>query len=99
MYAVVNQLRFKEPIDLDIFKKAESDLFPKLREVEDFDSLHVIQTSEDTAILVIVAQSPELLDRLATEIGSPFMVANVVAHLSGSPERQLGAIVVSTQYG
>src|ERR1035441_5566985 len=39
MYAVVNQLRFKEPVDLDIFKKAESDLFPKSREVEGFDSL------------------------------------------------------------
>jgi len=98
MHAVVNQLRFKDPIDPAIFDNAENDLFPVMREVEGFDSFHVIQTSEDTAILVIVGESPEVLDRIATEVGSPWMRANVVPHLGGPPERQLGAIVVSTQY-
>ncbi|MFI5041077.1 MAG: hypothetical protein ACHQNA_04390 [Acidimicrobiales bacterium] len=47
---------------------------------------------------MIVGDSAETLDRPATEVGSPWMRANVVPLLATPPDRQLGPIITSTQY-
>jgi hypothetical protein len=98
MHAVVNHLRFGEPIDPALFAGAKDDLAARMRAIGGFDAFHVIQTSDRDAILVIVAADAQTLDRIATEVGSPWMRANVVPLLVGPPERQLGPVIASTQY-
>ncbi len=98
MQSVINQLHFQAPIDPALFSAALGSLGPQMREIDGFDAFHVIQTSPTDAIFVIVADSAETLDRIATEVGSPWMRENVVPLLSGPPERRLGPIVASTHY-
>lgn len=94
--AVVNHLTFDDPVDPDLFRRAEQDLVPQMRAIEGFEALHVVQTSDHDVILLILATTEEVLDRLATEVGSPWMVANVVPLLSGPPSRHIGPLIASS---
>jgi hypothetical protein len=97
MAAVVNLLHFKEPLDPAVFARSERDLVQQMRAIEGFRGFHVIQTSEKDVILVILGDSVEVLDQIATEVGSPWMRANVVPLLAGPPERHIGPIVASSE--
>jgi hypothetical protein len=96
MAGVVNVLTFREPVDRELFKAAELELVPRMREVDGFVDLYVVQTSETEVILVILGDTVETLDRLATEIGSPWMTANVVPMLAGPPQRHVGPVIASS---
>lgn len=98
MHAVVNLLQFREPVDRALFVRARDELLPAMKAVDGFESIHVVQTSPTEAILVILADSAATLDRLATEVGSPWMSAHVVPLMSGPPARHLGEIIMSSQY-
>ena len=93
----MNLLTFKEPFDPALFEAAERDLVPQMRAVEGFVDLYVVQTSDTEAILVILGDTVETLDRIATEIGSPWMMANVVPLLAGPPQRHVGPVIASSE--
>ena len=93
MHAVVNLLTFADTIPEGLFPSAERDLAEGLRAVPGFEGLRIAQTSDTTAVLLIFGDSPETLDRLATELGSPWMREHVVPLLAGPPQRNVGAIV------
>lgn len=95
MHAVVNQLTFAEPFDASLFRAAEAELVPRMREIAGFAGVQVIQTSETSAVLIISADEPQTLDRIATEVGSPWMREHVVPHLAWPPDRQLGPVLLS----
>jgi hypothetical protein len=94
--AVVNHLHFKEPIEATLFGGAESDLVPKMRAIKGFRGIEIIQTSERDVILVILGDSVEVLDQIATEVGSPWMRDHVVPLLDGPPERHIGSTIASS---
>jgi hypothetical protein len=95
MAAVVNHLHFKEPVDAAVFAAAEHDLLPEMRKIDGFRGLEIVQTGEREVILVILGDSEDVLDRIATEVGSPWMVAHVVPLLAGPPERHIGPSIIS----
>jgi hypothetical protein len=95
--AVVNHLHFKEPPNPELFSTAESDLTPLMKEIEGFRAFLVVQVGDDHAILLIVGDTPDALNRVATEVGSPWMIANVVPLLAAPPERHIGPIVASSE--
>jgi hypothetical protein len=95
MHAVVNILHFSDPIEPALFAAAERDLRQQMQMIQGFAGLRVVQTADTEAILLILADSAETLDRLATEVGSPWMRANVVPLLAGPPERHLGPIIAT----
>jgi hypothetical protein len=97
MHAVVNQLHFREPVDPALFVRAQSDLAPQERAIDGFKGFHLVQTSETEAILVIFGDDADTLDRIATEVGSPWMRANVVPQPASPPERHLGQVVASAE--
>jgi hypothetical protein len=43
-----------------------------------------------------MADSPETLERIATDIGSPWMRANVVPLLAGPPQRSVGPVLAGS---
>jgi len=49
----------------------------------------------DHVVLVITGDDADVLDRLAAEVGSPWMVENVVPLLAAPPERHVGPIIAS----
>ncbi len=90
MAAVINHLRFRDPVDPDLFADADATLVPRMRAIEGFRGLHVVQTGEREIVLVILGDTVEVLDQIATEVGSPWMVEHVVPLLDGPPGRHLG---------
>ncbi|HVT75710.1 MAG TPA: hypothetical protein VHD87_01675 [Acidimicrobiales bacterium] len=97
MAGVVNHLRFKEPVDPELFASAATELTAQMRAIEGFQGFHVIQTSETEVILVIFGDDVDVLNRIATEVGSPWMTAKVVPLLAGPPDRQIGPTIASSQ--
>lgn len=95
MAVVVNVLHFREPVDVTLFERAETELGASMRAVAGFGGLQVVHTGETEVVLVIAGDTTEVLDRIATEIGSPWMVANVVPLLAGPPERHIGPVIAS----
>jgi hypothetical protein len=94
--AVVNHLHFKQPVDPEVFSTAERDLTPLMKEIEGFGAFHVVQVGEDHAILIILGDTPDSLNRVATEVGSPWMSAHIVPLLATPPERHIGPVVASS---
>lgn len=98
MTAVVNLLHFKEPADPAVFARSERDLVPQMRAIEGFRGFHVVQISEKDVILVILGDSVEVLDQeVSTEVGSPWMRANVVPGETGP--RVCGNVISSGLLG
>lgn len=97
MAAVINHLHFREPVDTALFAEAARDLTPAMRAIDGFEEFFVVQTSETAVVLVIVGDSVEALNRVATEVGSPWMAGNVVPLLAGPPERHIGPTIASSR--
>ena len=94
--AVVNHLRFKEAPDPGLFERVEAEIVPKARSIAGFRGLHVVRVAPDHFILVIFGDDAAALDRVATEVGSPWMRAHVLPLLATLPERHLGPLVATT---
>ena len=95
MAAVVNVLSFKDPVDPAVFAAAERDMGDAMRAIEGFEGFEVVHTGAEEVVLIIRADTPETLDRIATEVGSPWMVEHVVPLLAGPPARRLGPTIAS----
>ena len=96
--AVINLLRFQAPVDAELFERAARDLTPQMRAIDGFQEFLVVQASETEAILVILGDDVDVLNRIATEVGSPWMVANVVPLLAAPPERHIGPIIARSPH-
>jgi hypothetical protein len=48
-------------------------------------------------IVLIFGDSVEVLDQIATEIGSPWMREHVVPFLDGPPQRYIGTSIASSK--
>lgn len=95
MHAVINHLRFNGTIDRALFVRAEQELAPAMRAVPGFRRLNVVQVADDHAVLLIMGDDAEVLDRLATEVGSPWMREHVLPLLAAPPERHIGLVIAS----
>ena len=95
MHAVINTLRFKDLVDRTLFMRAQHELADQMRSIEGFQGFRVVQVSDDQVVLVIFADAAEVLDRMAAELGSGWMGANVAPLLDGPPDRRIGPIIAS----
>ncbi len=76
---------------------AERELTPQMREIEGFQDFYAIQTSDTDVVLVILGENVDVLNRVATEVGSPWMTAHVVPLLAGPSERRIGPTIASSR--
>jgi hypothetical protein len=95
MAAVVNVLHFQESPDPSLFERAVEELGPRMQEVAGFQGLHVVRSGDTEVVLIILADTSETLDDIATRIGSPWMLEHVVPLLASPPERHLGETIAS----
>jgi hypothetical protein len=98
LHTVVNHLTFRDPVDPAVFTEF-SNLADDLRATDGFEAAHVVQTSEREVVLLIVGRDAEALDRITTEVGSPWLMRTVVPRPAGAPDHQLGPVIASTSYG
>lgn len=94
--AVVNHLRFREAPGPALFARVAQEVVLPAREIEGFRDFHIVKVAPDHFILIITADTPEVLDKVATEVGSPWMLANVTPLLASPPERHIGPLVATS---
>lgn len=95
--AVVNHLKFSATIDPALFARAEQEMAGRMRAVAGFEGMHVVQVADDEVFLVIFADTQATLDKLAKEVGGPWMVANIRPLLAQPPQRKIGPLLASVR--
>lgn len=97
MHAVVNRLSLSTPIPPDVWSRAETEVVASAQQIPGFRALYVIEVSADEVVLLIIGDSAETLDRVATEAGNAWMRENVIPHLAAPPDRRIGKVVASSE--
>jgi hypothetical protein len=95
MHVVINHLHFRDPVTdttVEAFQSA-------VRQMIDAGGLaaRVAKVDDTHLILLLDFHSPEDADRIAREIGGPWMRDNVVPLLDGDTERSVGEVIASAQ--
>jgi hypothetical protein len=96
MQAVVNRLRISSPLAPDVWERAQAELVPRMLAIAGFLGLDVVEMAGDEVVLVLLGEDEDALNRAATQVGNAWMSENVIAHLAGTPDRQIGRVVVTT---
>jgi len=99
VHLVVNTLTFSAPVDRRLFARAEADLAGALRAVTGFRSLTIVATGEREVVLLIGGDDAEAVDRIATEVGSPWMREHVLPLLAAPPDRKVGEVLARVEAG
>jgi hypothetical protein len=94
---VANVLHFRDPVDPTIFERAAHELGDPMRAIDGFAGLQVVHSGETEVVLLIFGETVEVLDRVATEVGSPWMLAEVVPLLASPPERHVGPVIAHAE--
>ncbi|MBI3731941.1 MAG: hypothetical protein HY259_00555 [Chloroflexi bacterium] len=93
MYAVVNYLPLKGPLDEDVLLKLEQEFKPKALALPGLQAFYFVRAADDEAIMVIIYESLNALLEGRAQVGSPFFQKVIAPHLSGEPRRLIGKVV------
>lgn len=94
MHVVVNHLRLRVPLPPESLESAER----AGRELLDAGGLafHLVRVDETHLILVLFFSTAEDADRVARDVGGPWMREHVVPYLAEGTDRSLGEAIVSS---
>jgi hypothetical protein len=94
VHAVVNHLRLREPLPPESLASAEQ-LGLKLLDAGGL-AYHVVCVDDTHLILVLFFASADDANRVARDVGGPWMNEHVVPLLASPTERSLGEVIVSS---
>jgi hypothetical protein len=94
MHAVVNHPSLATPVDPGLWQRTQAEFGERLRAVHEYRGLRIVRMGGDHLIRLVFADDEASLDRIATEVGSPWVMENLGPHLAGPPQRQVGEVVV-----
>ena len=57
MYAVVNRLRLKHPIDPEVFAEAQRDIPPRAAQIDGLHAFHALRVGDNELVLIIIGDS------------------------------------------
>jgi hypothetical protein len=94
VHVVVNHLRLREPLPPESLESAEN----TGRALIDAGGLafHLVRVDETHLILVLFFETAEDADRVARDVGGPWMREHVVPYLAEGTDRSLGEVIVSS---
>ncbi len=95
MHVVVNHLHLREPLPEAIAQKTQE----AMQRVVDAGGLaaHVAKVDDRHLVLILVFEGPGVAERVAREVGGPWMRENIVPLLARDTERSVGEIIASAQ--
>ncbi|HWE81540.1 MAG TPA: hypothetical protein VG265_07805 [Gaiellaceae bacterium] len=95
MHVVVNHLRLRDPVTEETKEVSRA----AVQAVVDAGGLaaHVANVDDRHLILVLMFASLEDADRIAREIGAPWMREHIVPLLDSETERSVGEVFASAQ--
>jgi hypothetical protein len=95
MHVVINHLRLRDPVaDITVQAAREG-----MRLVVDAGALaaRVAKVDETHLILILEFAGPEDADRIAREVGGPWMREHIRPLLAGDTERSVGEVIASAE--
>ena len=95
MYVVINHLRLRDPI-ADETVKATSEGVQRVVDAGGV-AARVAKVDERHLILILEFSTAEDADRVAREVGGPWMRENVTPLLAGDTERSVGEVIASAE--
>jgi hypothetical protein len=95
LHVVVNHLRLREPLPRPTVEAARTGM----RLVVDAGALaaRVAQVDETHLILILEFRTAEDADRIAREVGGPWMREHIRPLLAGDTERSVGEVIASAE--
>ena len=95
MTIVVNHLHLREPVDEETLHTARA----AMQRVVDAGSLEarVVQVDDTHLIVVLEFAEPDDADRIARDVGGPWMREHILPLLERGPERSVGEIIASAK--
>jgi hypothetical protein len=95
MHIVVNHLRFRDPVTASTVAASQD----AVRRVVDAGALaaRVAKVDESHLVLVLEFQTAEDADRIAREVGGPWMRENILPLLASDTERSVGEVIASAE--
>ena len=95
MHVVVNHLHLREPLPEATVRKAQE----VVKDVVDAGGLaaQVAKVDERHIVLILEFAGPEDADRVAREVGGPWMRENIVPLLARDTERSVGEVIATTR--
>jgi hypothetical protein len=93
MYVVVSHLYFREPVT-DATLEALQDAMPQVVDAGGL-AARTVRVNDKHLILLLDFASAEDADRIAREIGGPWMREHIAALLAGDTERSFGEVIAS----
>jgi hypothetical protein len=95
VHVVINHLRLRDPVP-DATVAASQDA---VRLIVDAGALaaRVAKVDETHLVLILEFQTAEDADRIAREVGGPWMRENILPLLAGDTERSVGEVIASAE--
>jgi hypothetical protein len=95
VHVVVNHLRFREPLSRETIEGMRN----AIRLVVDAGGRRgqVLKVDDRHVILVLEFSTAEDADRIAREVGGPWMREHIRPLLAGDTERSVGEVIASTE--
>jgi len=99
MHAIVNTMKLVRPLEDELFRRIETEVFPQLREANaGFLGGKLVRISELEVVMLAFWANREVLDELSNKIAGPWFAANVRPYLAGPVSRVVGEVVVDVSY-
>jgi hypothetical protein len=95
VHVVVNHLYLRDPVSQEIVEKSRD----AVQRVVDAGgrAAHVARIDDRHLALILMFDGPEDAERIAREVGGPWMRENIVPLLARETERSVGEVVASAQ--
>ena len=97
MHVVVNHLRLRDPLTEETVRAARDGI--RLVVEAGGSRGQVLKVDERHLILVLEFPSAEEANRIAREVGGPWMNEHIRPLLAGDTERHVGEVIASTERG
>jgi heme-degrading monooxygenase HmoA len=94
VHAVVNRLRFADPVDAAVIERFRGAM-DALRVEPGCLDLKIVQVAPDEVVLLIFFDSPESLEDITARVGNAAMREHIVPLLRAPTERIFGPVVAS----
>ena len=93
MHVVINHLRFRDPVEAATVAASQD----AVQLVVDAGALaaRVAKVDETHLVLILEFETAEDADRIAREVGGPWMREHILPLLAGDTERSVGEVIAS----
>lgn len=97
MHAVINHLRVSGPPGDGAIRSLQDEAIPAARKIDGCLGVHLVQLADDHLVMIVLADRPETLQRISSEVGSPWVGTHLAPLFTAPPERAVGAVLGSSE--